>query len=129
MWVEFGPVPFSGKLGLHWIVDAVDCLTPDLRDRVHLETVLASIPDELGLTRVAGVRSFEHEENGEVTLAGIVLISESHFSLHVRPHVHTLHADLFSCRPFDSGRALDLLKTAYRFTRYQEQVLERGRFE
>jgi S-adenosylmethionine/arginine decarboxylase-like enzyme len=129
MWVECGSVPFSGKLGHHWIVDAVDCLTPDLHDRLHLEAVLASIPDELGLRRVAEVRSFEHEENGEVTLAGIVLISESHFSLHVRPHVQTLHADLFSCRPFDDRRALDLLKTAYRFTRYREQMIERGRFE
>src|SRR5687768_14748777 len=116
---------FSGKLGVHWIVDAIDCSAPELSQVAHLEAALASIPDQLGLVRVETVRTFQHEEDGETTLAGIVLISESHFSLHVRPRLRMVHADLFSCRPFDVARALDLLKTAYGFTRYEEHVLPR----
>jgi S-adenosylmethionine decarboxylase len=118
---------FSGKLGLHWIVDAIDCRAEGLDQLAHLEAVLTSIPDQLGLVRVDRARTFEHEEEGAITLAGIVLISESHFSIHVRPHLCLVHADLFSCRPFDFGRALELLKTAYGFTRYEEHTLERGR--
>lgn len=114
---------FSGELGVHWIVDAFDCGTPLLADVAHLEAVLTSIPDQLGLVRVGSVRTFQHEE----TLAGIALISESHFSIHVRPAHRMVHADLFSCRPFDAARGLELLKTAYGFVRYEEHTLERGR--
>ena len=118
---------FSGRLGLHWIVDAIDCSAKGLDDVAHLEAVLTSIPDGLGLVRVERARTFQHEEAGEITLAGIVLISQSHFSVHVRPHVRLVHADLFSCSPFDVRRALQLLQAAYGFTRYEEQTLERGR--
>ena len=117
---------FSGKLGVHWIVDAIDCSAEGLADLAHLEMVLTTIPDRLGLVRVEDVHTFQHDEEGETTLAGIVLISASHFSIHVRPQLKLLHADLFSCRLFDVRLALDLLKTAYRFTRYEEQMLERG---
>ena len=117
---------FSGRLGLHWIVDAFDCAAPDLSDVSHLEAQLTEIPDRLGLVRVDDARTFEHEEDGERILAGIVLISESHFSIHVRPHLRTVHADLFSCRAFDVARALDLLRNAYRFARYDEHTIERG---
>jgi S-adenosylmethionine decarboxylase len=85
--------------------------------------VLTTIPDQLGLERVGGVRTFHRDD----ALTGIALISESHFSIHVRPEQRIVHADLFSCRPFDMVRALDLLKTAYDFLRYEEQALERGR--
>ena len=116
---------FSGKLGVHWIVDAYDCRAPQLADIAHLEAVLTTIPDQLGLERIGTVRTFQREE----TVAGIALISESHFSIHVRPDHRMIHADLFSCRPFDMARALELLKTAYDFVRYEEQVLERGRMK
>jgi S-adenosylmethionine decarboxylase len=118
---------FSGKLGVHWIVDAIDCHAPSIADLAHLEEVLTSVPDELGLVRVEKARTFQHEEEGETTLAGIVLISESHFSIHVRPHLRLVHADLFSCRTFDANKALVLLRAAYGFTRYEEHLLPRGR--
>lgn len=121
---------FGNKLGLHWIVDATDCAQEALGDSGHLENVLASIPDELGLTRVGDVQLFQHEEeDGETTLAGIVLIAESHFSIHARPSLRTIHADLFSCKPFDVPAALRLLKAAFGFTQYEESVLERGDLE
>jgi S-adenosylmethionine decarboxylase len=116
----------SGKLGMHWIVDAIDCRTPRLAQLDHLEASLAAIPDGLGLVRVESVRTFQHDDEGETTLAGIVLISESHFSLHVRPRLRLVHADLFSCRPFDIDRARQLLQEAYDFVRHEEHLLPRG---
>ena len=121
---------FSNKLGLHWIIDATDCEHRDLHTEGHLADVLRSLPDALTLTRVGDVQVFEHDEpDGSTTLAGIVLIAESHFSVHVRPQLKTIHADLFSCKPFDVTVALRLLRAAYQFTQYEESVLERGRLE
>lgn len=121
---------FGNKLGLHWIVDATDCAFDALGDEAHLENVLVSIPDQLGLTRVGQVQLFQHEEeDGDITLAGMVLIAESHFSIHARPGLRTLHADLFSCKPFDIPAARRLLKAAFGFTQYEESVLERGKIE
>jgi S-adenosylmethionine/arginine decarboxylase-like enzyme len=114
-------------LGWHWILDALDCEERVLADREALLRALLQVPEALGLTRVGEPQLFEHrEEGGEVTLAGVTLLSESHFSLHARPRQRALHADLFSCAPFEPARAREALRRHYPFTRHGEQVLTRG---
>jgi S-adenosylmethionine decarboxylase len=115
-------------LGWHWILDALDCDAATLSDRDVLSRALVEVPDALGLRRVAPPQLFEHRDgpDGAVTLAGITLLAESHFSLHVRPGLRTLHADLFSCAPFRPEAAREALRRLYPFTRCSEQVLTRG---
>lgn len=121
----------AGTLGWHWILDAQDCDAAALPDRATLLRALAEVPDALGLTRVGQPQVFAHHEDaggpaGADTLAGITLLAESHFSLHLRPALRTLHADLFSCAPFAPDRAREVLHRLYRPGRSSEQVLTRG---
>ncbi|MCI0669604.1 MAG: S-adenosylmethionine decarboxylase [Myxococcaceae bacterium] len=115
-------------LGWHWILDALDCDVAALCDREALARALVEVPDALGLTRVSQPQLFEHRDgpDGARTLAGVILLAESHFSLHARPHLGALHADLFSCVPFPASAARDALRRYYPFTRATEQVLHRG---
>lgn len=114
-------------LGWHWMIDAQDCDPLKLSDRQLLVATLTGVPDALGLTRVGPPQVFEHvdEVNG-VTKAGVVLIAESHFSLHLRPVSGVLHADLFSCAKFETGRALALLQERFGFVRFDERMITRG---
>ena len=115
-------------LGLHWFVDATDCRSHRMADPDHVRHVLIDLPARLGLTRVGDPQMFEHSagDDAERTVAGLVLIAESHLSLHVRPGLSTLHADLFSCKAFDTRAALAYLEDAFGFTHYREHTFERG---
>ncbi len=115
-------------LGWHWILDGFDCDRALLRDREVVRAAIVGLPAFLGLTRVGEPQLFEHLDEGETEpmLAGMTLIAESHFSLHARPSIGALHADLFSCREFDQEGARAWLQRHFRIGRFEEQLVGRG---
>ncbi len=64
------------------------------------------------------------QEGGGV--AGVVLLAESHASLHAVPHAGTLFADVFSCAPFSADAALAVLTRAYAPAAIDARLVERG---
>lgn len=113
------------QLGWHWVFDAQ--ANPELlADETRLRSVLRSLPAELGLRTVSEPQSFAHQDNDERSVAGIILIAESHLSLHAFADRGLLHGDLFSCKPFDVDKARALLSAHYGITAWNETVLDRG---
>lgn len=78
---------------------------------------------DLGLTVVRDPVTYAH---GDRSVAGIVLIAESHMSLHAFPDQQTLHVDLFSCAPFDAVEAKRLLQRIFLASHWKETLLRRG---
>jgi S-adenosylmethionine decarboxylase len=114
-------------LGLHWIADARGCPRERLT-RVHLGTALRELPDRLGLRRVSEPQLFEHEDDSGAadSIAGLVLIAESHVSLHAFVAQGALHADVFSCRAVDFSLARSYLAEHFGALQISETMLERG---
>lgn len=117
------------KLGWHWILDASGCRSERIADPSCLHHVLETLPAHLGLTAVAPPQSFEHRGDSGTTLAGVVLLAESHLSLHAHPDLGVLQVDLFSCTRFEPERALRFLRERYAFTHVEQRMLERGLLE
>jgi S-adenosylmethionine/arginine decarboxylase-like enzyme len=113
------------SLGVHWIFDGV-AAPALLADEDRLRRALVEIPDALGMTRVSPPQCFTHLDDAQPSLAGIVLIAESHFSLHLFPHSGVVHGDLFSCRAFAIDTARSHLRELYDIRELHEQVLERS---
>ncbi|MGE0325405.1 MAG: S-adenosylmethionine decarboxylase family protein [Polyangiaceae bacterium] len=113
------------ELGWHWIVDAFDCDAAALADRRVLVRLLNELPQALGL-RSVGEPQVHVEAGSEPLLVGLVLLAESHFSVHARPANRVLHADLFSCARFDVERCLLELQQAYGFREHRAQFFERN---
>lgn len=116
--------PETAALGHHWMLDAFDCAAHRLGDLALVRDVLTGLPARLGLTVVGEVQLFAPPESEAV--AGLVLLSESHFSLHLFPGSGRAHADLFSCRPFDVAAARAFLEDRLGFARAEEVLLRRG---
>ena len=114
------------KLGWHWILDASGCHPERIADPTCLREVLGALPGHLGLTPVAPPQQFEHRDEAGITLAGLVLLEESHLSIHAHPKLGVLQVDLFSCAPFQPERALTFLNERYAFTQVEQRLLERG---
>lgn len=114
----------TGQLGWHWVFDAkADAAR---LNEANIRRVLQSLPKELGLRTVSDAQCFSHDDNGERSAAGIILIAESHFSLHAFPERGVLHGDLFSCKPFDLDRAKQILAGELSITEWNETLLDRG---
>lgn len=115
----------SFYIGTHWIFDGMGAQAAKLDDEEHLRHVLRSMPDTLGLTRVNEPQSFRHDGPEQRTLAGVVLLAESHFSVHTFPDQGVLHCDMFSCKTFDLEVARKHIVEAYAVADFREQVFTR----
>jgi spermidine synthase len=111
------------RLGTHWLARAAGCPPDRLGSAARLADVLRELPDALGLTRVGEPIVHARPEGG---VAGVVLLSESHASLHASPADGTLFADIFSCAPFDAHAAARFLERAFRPETLRWEVLDRG---
>ena len=108
-------------LGQHWIFDAFDCDLATLTDtRVFVDT-LNEIPIALKMTPVCEPQVYS-EKN---ITAGLLLIAESHISLHAHHQSRQLHVDIFSCTEFDSDMAREVLTRRFQFSHSKERTIAR----
>lgn len=112
-------------LGLHWVVDAFGCdplrLTPD-----GVREALIEIPARLGLTAIDAPRLSAEPVDGIQSVAGVVLLAESHASCHCFPIDGAAHLDVFSCRHVDFDAARRFVLRHFGAAELRESVLRRG---
>lgn len=94
--------------GTEWIVDAHGCSAEALRSIGTLERLFGRIIDELQLRPVSLPIWHQFPDEGGVT--GVVLLSESHLSVHTFPESGFAAINLYCCRPreawtWDTGLA------------------------
>jgi len=113
---------------MHLIVDGFGCDPERLRNLKVVEQFLADTPDAIGMKRISPVYacSYQGDEAEQCGVSGFVLIAESHLSIHTWPERGALWADIFSCKPFDTGPVVDALVQAFRITQLRIQIVERS---
>jgi S-adenosylmethionine decarboxylase len=112
-------------LGLHWVADAVGC-DPERLACDGVREALIDLPRRLGLVPIGAPSLSEHRLEGVLTVAGIVLLTESHASCHAFPDDGAAHFDLFSCKPFDVEGARRFLLRHFGAAELRDSVLRRG---
>jgi S-adenosylmethionine decarboxylase len=80
-------------LGKHMLLELRDCNKELLNDLSFLQSALVSAAEEAGAT-VIGKHFHRFSPQG---VSGIVIISESHLSLHTWPECGYAAADIFTC--------------------------------
>ena len=89
--------------------------------------LLNSLPDQIGMTKIIQPYVFRYHgvvpEDWGVT--GMVIIAESHISIHTFPEHKRFHMDVFSCKPFDSEAALAIIDRALGVSRRAADVIRR----
>jgi S-adenosylmethionine decarboxylase len=80
---------------VHILLDCFECDPEILQDQDRLREVLEETAGENGLTVLNGV-FHRFQPHG---VSGVLLISESHISIHTWPEHQYAAVDVFSCRP------------------------------
>jgi len=83
--------------GSEWIVDAHGCRAEALRSIAALEALFDRIIDDLRLRPVSA--PIWHQFPGEGGVTGVVLLSESHLSVHTFPESGFAAINLYCCGP------------------------------
>lgn len=111
------------QLGKHYIVELTECNPAKISKADVVEKTL------VGAVEAAGATYISHEvfQFTPIGVSGIVLIAESHFSLHTWPERQYVALDIFTCgeqmRPDD---AIFAFKKAFEAESVRVKVLSRG---
>lgn len=89
--------------------------------------LLNDLPDQIEMTKITQPYVFRYSgvvpEDWGVT--GMVIIAESHISVHTFPEHKRFHMDVFSCKPFDYERTLQIIEEKMGVVRRAADVIRR----
>ncbi|SYZ72817.1 S-adenosylmethionine decarboxylase proenzyme [Candidatus Zixiibacteriota bacterium] len=110
-------------LGRHLLAELTECSSEALNNRPELEKIMIEAARHSGATVVDSVF---HHYNPQ-GLSGIVVIAESHISIHTWPEYGYAAVDCFTCgTSVDPWKALEYLKEALGCRKVQVKDLNRG---
>ena len=109
--------------GSHYLVDLSQC-DPDKIARVDGVRAIFLRAAEESKARIVGELFHQFEPAG---VSGVLLIEESHFSVHTWPEDSFVGVDIFTCgEEMDAPIAIDALKRAFGAQVVEVKVLVRG---
>lgn len=115
--------------GPHLILEAYGCPTELLGDLTKVSNVLDEYPTQLEMTKIMPPYVFRY--SGTVPddwgVSGIVLIAESHISIHTFAEKGFVTLDIFSCKDFDVDAAVKFFQEKFQPERIEKQLIMRGR--
>jgi len=114
--------------GPHLMLDLSECDQERINDLDFIFNFLNTIPDKIGMLKITQPYVFPYsgvvpEDSG---ITGFVVIAESHFSIHTFARKGYAFVDLFSCKPFDTDMAGDLIIEAFISKKPKVYMIERG---
>ena len=118
-------------LGSHFLLDCYSCCPNKLKDVSFIHNLLDAFPAQIGMTKVSDPNVFKY--NGKNAddwgVSGVVLIAESHISIHTFPDKDHAFIDIFSTKDFDTNAARKLLMEAFDSTHHEENILNNGEID
>lgn len=99
----------------HLTLDLAGCPTEKLADVGLIYNVLEELPARLLLSAISSPSVFKYngKEIGDGGVTGVVLVEDSHISVHTFPERGRAFIDIFSCRDFNTDQAKDFLLAAF----------------
>lgn len=113
-------------LGRHILVECYECDCEILNDTEYVEAVMNEAARRAGATVVSS--TFHHFNPHGVS--GVVVIAESHLTIHTWPEYNFASVDLFTCgEECDPWRAFTYIKEMLRAERTLETEYRRGKLD
>ena len=116
--------------GVHLLLDCYDCNKNKLKDLKFVLKFLGELPKIIGMNKIAEPYAVSYPGNPKTFdrggVSAVVLIAESHISIHTFPSYNYMNVDIFSCKEFDTDRAADIIIKAFEAKKFEKNVLDRG---
>ena len=114
--------------GPHLMLDLSECDQKRINDLDFIFNFLNTLPGKIGMAKITQPYVFPYpglvpEDRG---ITGFVVMAESHLSIHTFTEKGYAFVDLFSCKPFDTDMARDLIIKAFISKKPKVYMIERG---
>ena len=93
-------------IGYHYVWDVYDCKSVKISFKEQIRSLMDEIVLAVGINKVG--ESYKQFE--PVGATGIILLEESHLSIHTWPEHNFIAVDLFSCQKIDPNIIGEILK-------------------
>lgn len=115
--------------GPHLTLDMYGCNKKKLKDVNYVYNFLNEMPELIGMTKIMPpyVFSYSGLKPEDCGVSGIVLIAESHISIHTFQEKYYASMDIFSCKDFDTESACDIITSKFEAKTYEKNFFMRGR--
>lgn len=121
-------------LGTHLLTTLVGCEHYVLTYEKGLEKWLKNFPPKINMSviEVEGKENpivfscFSPKNPDNYGYSGFVLLHESHVSIHCWPIENSVDIDIFSCYPYDTGKAMNELKSFFGGHPVNTSIVTRG---
>ena len=115
--------------GPHLMIDCYGCPRELLESLEHVYEFLDKSPMIIGMTKITPPYVFIY--NGTVAeewgVTGVVLIAESHLTVHTYPEQGVVFLDVFSCRPFNTDTLKEHCVGHFKPENFDDVLVYRGR--
>lgn len=109
-------------LGQHYIIELVGCKESRLKNAARVEEGLLQGAHASNAT-IIGSHFHQFAPHG---VSGIILIAESHFTIHTWPEDKYAAVDFFTCGEMVPERAIDVFEEFFGADEVRVEIIERG---
>ena len=96
-----------------------------LDDLKLIKNILDFLPGELGLNKISEPLVVRCNAGDESGISGVILMAESHISIHTYSKKNFAVMDLFSCKEFDVDKVIKILKNKFEFEKINKRLVVR----
>lgn len=111
----------------HLVIDGFVDDVNKISDIEPIFDLLNDLPEQIEMTKITQPYVFRYSgvvpEDWGIT--GMVIIAESHISIHTFPEHKRFHMDVFSCKPFDYKRTMEIIEQRLGVTRRAADIIRR----
>jgi S-adenosylmethionine decarboxylase len=116
--------------GPHLMLDCYGCNENKLKDLEFVLKFLNDLPDLIGMHKIAEPHAVNYPGNPKTFdkggISAVVIIAESHISIHTFPSHKYMSVDIFSCKNFDVEKATDFIVKSFEVKKVEKKLLNRG---
>lgn len=95
--------------GQHLIIDACALTNDAFASKVAITDFFGRLIDALEMKQLGPLRIYRVEEPSNRGYTALQVITTSHIAFHADEIGRGFYLDVFSCRPFDAGKVVDLV--------------------
>ena len=114
----------NNEFGKHYLVELINCNPERLKYVENVQSIFVSAAEKSNAT----ILKYYFKQFEPVGVSGIMLIAESHFSIHTWPDHKYAAFDIFSCGQIAADMAIDILKTGLEADKVEVKTISRGIF-
>lgn len=122
-------IPVEIGYGPHLMLDGYGCDSKRLDDMKFIYAFLSKFPKLIKMRKIMPPYVFYHD-GGEIPedrgFSGVVIIAESHITIHTYPEKNFVVMDIFSCKNFNTDKAIEIITRTFRIKKHDKKVLTRG---